>query len=61
MEHWQYETFKVRWRDRTLRADAFITFQLDAEGKPVRATMEPESPAVDFSFDYQDLKLERTE
>ena len=37
------------------------SFQLDAEGKPVRATMEPESPAVDFSFDYQDLKLERTE
>jgi CubicO group peptidase (beta-lactamase class C family) len=61
LEHWQYETFKVRWRDRTLRADAFITFQLDAEGKPVRATMEPESPAVDFSFDYQDLRLERVE
>ena len=61
MEHWQYETFLVRWRDRTLRADAFLTFQLDAEGKPVRATMEPESPAVDFSFDYQDLRLERVE
>ncbi len=61
LEHWQYETFKVRWRDRTLRADAFITFQLDAEGKPVRATMEPESPAVDFSFDFQDLRLERAE
>ena len=59
MEHWQYETFKVRWRDRTIRADAFIAFQLDAEGKPVRATMEPESPAVDFSFDFQDLRLER--
>ena len=24
LEHWQYDTFVVRWRDRELRADAFV-------------------------------------
>ena len=28
MEHWQYDTFIVRWRDRELRADAYVTFAL---------------------------------
>ncbi len=55
--HWQYETFLVRWRDRELRADAFITFQLGPDGKVAEARMAPASPSVDFSFDYQDLRL----
>jgi len=29
MEHWSRETFVVRWRDRALRADAYVTFSLD--------------------------------
>jgi len=57
LEHWQYDTFLVKWRDRELRADAFVTFSLDAEGRVERATMKPASPAVDFSFDFQDLLL----
>ena len=57
--HWQYETFLVRWRDRTLRADAYVTFTLDAEGQVEQARMVPASPAVDFSFDFQDLNLKR--
>jgi hypothetical protein len=57
--HWQYETFLVRWRDRTLRADAFVTFNMDADGQVVSARMVPASPAVDFSFDFQDLHLKR--
>ena len=32
LEHWQFDTFYVRWRDRELRADAFITFELAADG-----------------------------
>jgi len=25
VEHWQYDTFKTRWRARSLDADAFVT------------------------------------
>jgi CubicO group peptidase (beta-lactamase class C family) len=55
--HWQYDTWLVKWRDRELRADAFVTFTLDEEGKVAGATMKPASPEVDFSFDFQDLHL----
>jgi CubicO group peptidase (beta-lactamase class C family) len=55
LEHWQYDTFLVKWRERDLRADAFVTFTLSAEGGVAQATMKPASPSVDFSFDFQDL------
>ncbi len=58
LEHWQYDTFVVRWRDRELRADAYVTFALNPEGTIDQAKMEPISPAVDFSFDFQDLLLQ---
>jgi len=57
LEHWQYDTFKVRWRDRSLGADAFVTFSLNAEGGIKEATMKPVSPLTDFSYDFQDLTL----
>lgn len=57
LEHWQYDTWLVKWRDRELRADAFVTFTLDEAGKVAAATMKPASPEVDFSFDFQDLHL----
>ncbi len=57
MIHWQYDTWLVKWRDRELRADAFVTFTLNEEGKVAGATMKPASPEVDFSFDFQDLDL----
>jgi CubicO group peptidase (beta-lactamase class C family) len=57
LEHWQYDTFVARWHDRSLRGDAFITFMLDPAGSVDQATMKPFSRDVDFSFDYQDLKL----
>ncbi len=57
LEHWQYDTFVVRWRDRTLRADAFVTFALSPEGAIEQARMKPISPATDFSYDFQDLLL----
>ena len=57
LEHWQYDTFVVRWHDRELRADAFVTFALNPDGTIVQAKMQPASPAVDFSFDFQDLLL----
>jgi len=57
LEHWQYDTFIVRWRDRELKADAFITFSLNADGKIDHATMKAVAPDTDFSFDFQDLYL----
>ncbi len=57
LEHWQYDTFVVRWRDRELRADAFVTFSLTPDGAIDQAKMAAVSPATDFSFDFQDLLL----
>jgi len=57
MTPWQHETFVVRWDDRSLNADAFVTFTLDADGKIREARMQPISPLTDFSFDFQDLRL----
>ncbi|HVI59059.1 MAG TPA: serine hydrolase [Luteimonas sp.] len=57
LEPWQHDTFIVRWRDRGLNADAFLTFSLDPDGKIVEARMVPISPLTDFSFDFQDLRL----
>ncbi len=55
--HWQHDSFLARWRDRELRADAYATFALKPDGTIERLTMVPSSPAVDFSFDFQDLLL----
>jgi CubicO group peptidase (beta-lactamase class C family) len=57
LEHWQHDTFVARWRDRELRADAFVTFALNPDGSIDQAKMRAVSPATDFSFDFQDLLL----
>ncbi|WP_266171845.1 serine hydrolase [Dyella subtropica] len=57
MEPWQHSTFIVRWDDRALNADAFITFSIDADGAIREVRMQPVSPLTDFSFDFQDLRL----
>jgi hypothetical protein len=57
MEHWSRETFVARWRDRELRADAYVTFTLDPDGSIVEARMKAVSPATDFSYDFHDLLL----
>ncbi|MES2124809.1 MAG: serine hydrolase [Gemmatimonadota bacterium] len=54
---WGGETFVVRWRDRALRADAYVTFELAPGGKIAAIRMAAVSPAVDFSYDFQDLLL----
>jgi CubicO group peptidase (beta-lactamase class C family) len=55
--HWQHDSFLARWRDRELRADAYATFALNYDGSIERLRLVPSSPAVDFSFDFQDLVL----
>ncbi len=57
LEHWQYDTFIAKWKDRELRADAFVTFSLNPDGSIDQAKMRAVSPATDFSFDFQDLLL----
>jgi hypothetical protein len=55
--HWQHDSFLVKWRERELRADAYLTFALNPDGTIDQAKMLPASPDVDFSFDWQDLLL----
>jgi hypothetical protein len=57
LEHWQHDGFVARWRDRELRADAFVWFALDPDGRVEQVRMRPVSSATDFSFDFQDLSL----
>jgi len=54
LQHWQFDTFKAHWRDRTIE-DAFVTFTLNPDGSIDHFTMAAVSPLADFSFDYQDL------
>lgn len=54
LQHWQYDTFRVDWDDRTIEP-AYVTFSLDAHGAIERITMKAVSPLADFSYDYHDL------
>ena len=60
LQHWQHDTFKAHWRDRTIE-DAFVTFTLNPDGTIDSARMAAVSPLADFSFDYQDLLLKPAE
>lgn len=55
LEHFQHDTFVVRWTDRQLMADAYVTFTLAPDGRIERMRMQAVSPATDFSFDFHDL------
>lgn len=57
MTPWQHDSFVVRWDDRSLNADAFVTFSLDVDGRITEVRMQPISPLTDFSFDFQDLRM----
>jgi CubicO group peptidase (beta-lactamase class C family) len=52
-------TFVVKWNNRSLDADAYVTFVKDEDGKPASIKMKPISPLTDFSYDFQDLDLQR--
>jgi len=56
LEHWQHDTFVVRWRDRELRADAFVTFLVGPDGDVEEVRMRRQR-GVDFSYDFQHLRL----
>ncbi len=52
-------TFVVKWRDRSMDADAFVNFSLDEQGKASGITMRAISPLTDFSYDFHDLDFKR--
>lgn len=57
LEHWQHDTFIVRWKERNFNADAYVTFSLKPDGSIDQVKMEPVSSETDFSYDFQDLTL----
>lgn len=57
LEPYDGETFRTRFPDKR-EEDAFITFSI-ATAKPATATLKGVSPDIDFSYDYQDLRLTR--
>ena len=52
-------TFIVKWKERSMDADAFVMFDLDSDGKPSGMKMKAISPLTDFSFDFQDLDFRK--
>ncbi|MBV8341476.1 MAG: serine hydrolase [Gammaproteobacteria bacterium] len=54
LEHYQYDTFVTHFDDKSIEP-AYLTFELDADGKVSRITLKAVSPLADFSYDYQDL------
>jgi len=52
-------SFVVKWRDRSMDADAFVIFGLNEQGKAATMTMKAISPLTDFSYDFQDLSFRR--
>jgi CubicO group peptidase (beta-lactamase class C family) len=57
LEHYQHDTFIVRWKERNFNADAYVTFALNPDGSIERMKMRPISTETDFSYDFQDLNF----
>ena len=61
MYYYKANAFAIKWERRELMADAFAIFSLDEEGKVQSFKMKGISPNIDFSYDFQDLDLNRIE
>lgn len=57
MEFWQFNSFIVKWYNRNLKADAYVTFSIDEKGKITGIKMKAVSPVTDVSFDFHDLDI----
>jgi CubicO group peptidase (beta-lactamase class C family) len=57
LEHFQHDSFIVRWRERNFNADAYVSFALNPDGSIERMKMAPISAETDFSYDFQDLNF----
>lgn len=52
-------SFIIKWDDRSYDADAYLTFTMDENGNATSASLKPISDITDFSFDFEDLDLQR--
>lgn len=57
LEPYDGEMFRTRFPDKR-EEDAFVTFKVE-NGFAASATLKGVSPDIDFSYDYQDLRLTR--
>ncbi|MGW8390055.1 serine hydrolase [Pseudoduganella sp. HUAS MS19] len=57
LEHFQHDTFIVRWKERNFNADAYVTFALNPDGSIDQMKMAPVSSETDFSYDFADLSF----
>ena len=57
LEHWQYDTFQVKWRDSVSYAfgRGFLTFVLNAQGKVDEMKIDVPNP----DFDFKELEFKR--
>jgi len=58
---YSHNTFIAKWDDRSYDADAFVILNYDEKGKATSARMKPISDITDFSFDFEDLDLQRVD
>lgn len=59
MAFYNANTFAIKWEYQAMNADALAIFSLDEKGKAQSIKMKGISPNIDFSFDFQDLDLQR--
>lgn len=59
MSFYKANTFAIKWEYQDMPADAFAIFSLDENGNAQSIKMKGISPDIDFSFDFQDLDLQR--
>lgn len=59
MQFYKANTFAIKWVNLDMDCDAFAMFGLDEEGKAESIKMKGISPNIDFSYDFQDLDLQR--
>jgi CubicO group peptidase (beta-lactamase class C family) len=56
LEHWQYDTFRVKWRKlNPYVPDGWATFVLDRRGRPAELRVDCPNP----DFDFTELELKR--
>jgi CubicO group peptidase (beta-lactamase class C family) len=58
LQHDDGNRFVLRWTDRTLEADAYVTFETDRDGRVMGLSM---MKLDDGDFDFEDLELNRVE
>ena len=59
MAFYKDNTFAIKWEYQDMKADAFAIFSLDENGKAQNIKMKGISRFIDFSFDFQDLDLNK--